>query len=296
MGRSREPKVMAAVLVASALGSFALAFHGSLVQETEASAISCALALHGALPLADVLLGMLLGLAGLALWRRSPQALLFGLPAGMILWCRAAQDALFHLLHGASGGWVRSGLLLEAGVDLVGFVLGTATIAWIWRWQIPFAIREGVRDTDTTRPATLTALGIVLLLAAAAITAAWVGWFTTGRVALASQPCVIAFADSLLLAEGGLALVAALGGTGVLRGRSWGLLYSLMTSGGLAFVAAVEALFFAQQLGSDTPEAGLGPVLVLMLTVTSLVSAAMAWRYRAWLLADHGPTRGEAGG
>lgn len=285
-GCSRRPKAFAALLAVSALGVFALALRESLVPAAATATIPCALALHGALPLADALLGTLLGLASLALRRGSPGALLFALPAGAMLWCRAAQDALFHLAHAPSSAALGTGLLFETAVDVIGFALGGATLAWLWHWRIAFAASEHSRDADTARPAALSALGVVLLLTAAGITAAWVGWFTAGRAALASQRCVVAFADSFLLAEGGVVLAAVLGGIGILRGQSRGLLWSLATSGGLAFVASVEALFFAQHWRPDTPEAGLGPVVILLLTATSGISAGAAWRCRGWLLAN----------
>ncbi len=84
----------------------------------------------------------------------------------------------------------------------------------------------------------------VLLIAAAAVTALyWWSYFSGGAVRVAGARWYTAFESSFPVADGWMALCAALAGLGFLLGGGWAGRFGLMAGSALLYLAAMDITF-----------------------------------------------------
>jgi len=137
------------------------------------------------------------------------------------------------------------------------------------------------------RPAGLTATAALLLLTAIGILLFWVVFFAdldAQRVSTFASRSEAWFAWELSfpLADGWVALTAIAGAIGLWRGRPAGLLFGLVSGGGMVFLGLIDALFFLQN-GLYLPmngEAATELLIHLWATGFGLFAIATIWRHR----------------
>jgi hypothetical protein len=141
------------------------------------------------------------------------------------------------------------------------------------------------------RPKGLTVTAVLMLITALGTLLFWVVFLADldaqrgGELALRSDAW-FAWEVSFPLADGWMAAVTLLGAIGLLRLRSWGVLFSLVSGGAMVFLGLMDILFFLQNdlylplTGETAIELGIHVWLVAF----GLVLIRYVWRQRRNLL------------
>lgn len=86
-------------------------------------------------------------------------------------------------------------------------------------------------------------LGALLALSATVTAFYWWSYFTGGDVMVLRERWYTAFESSFPVADGWMALCAALAGVGLILGRSWGPKFGLMAGAAILYLAAMDITF-----------------------------------------------------
>lgn len=133
-----------------------------------------------------------------------------------------------------------------------------------------------------------------MLFAVALIVAYWAIWYLIDRDLLASShaPAYYTFENAFPAADAWLAIALLLAVAGLLRRRSWALLWTLLAGGAGIYLGCMDVLFdlengiYRLQPGADAS----GPIVEATINVLTfalgVVIIAWAWRNRRALLAD----------
>lgn len=144
----------------------------------------------------------------------------------------------------------------------------------------------------TTSPRHTRLVAVVMLLAALIIIAYWLIWFGGGRALLASSQTAsyFAFENAFPAADAWIVVTLLVGAIGLLRGRSWGLLSSLLAGGAGIYLGCMDVLFdlenhiYLVQPGTDIG-AVITEIVINILTFSlSIFVISSVWRQRQWLL------------
>jgi hypothetical protein len=122
-----------------------------------------------------------------------------------------------------------------------------------------------------------TALGVLLLVAAAVTVAYWADFFIRGSVNVVDEEWYIRFERAFPAADAFLAVSSTVAGIGLLAGSPWGTAAGLVAAGGFLFLGLIDTLF---NLGNGLYRylPGSGPMWAeLVINASSLVLGA-------WLL------------
>jgi hypothetical protein len=100
-------------------------------------------------------------------------------------------------------------------------------------------------------PIVLTIVSVLMLLTSIGIVTFWAIFFADLEAQRAStfasrSEAWLAWELSFPLADGWVALTAAVGAIGLWRGRPFGLSFGLVSGGGLVFLGLIDLLFFLQ--------------------------------------------------
>ena len=131
----RGSRILAVMLLVAGVGTFAywLAFFSSGI--VQATSEPCYLVFERAFPAADAWTAVAAILAGVALLRRRPPAVLFGIAAGSGSIFLGLMDVLYNLEHGMYA--LRSAeMAYEALINVLCLTLGPATMLYVWRWRV----------------------------------------------------------------------------------------------------------------------------------------------------------------
>jgi hypothetical protein len=131
----RGSRILAVMLLVAGVGTFAywLAFFSSGI--VQATSEPCYLVFERAFPAADAWTAGAAILAGVALLRRRPPAVLFGIAAGSGSIFLGLMDVLYNLEHGMYA--LRSAEMgYEALINVLCLTLGPATMLYVWRWRV----------------------------------------------------------------------------------------------------------------------------------------------------------------
>jgi hypothetical protein len=130
----RGARPLAVMLLVAGAGTFAywLAFFTSGI--VQATSEPCYLVFERTFPAADAWTAVAAILAGVALLRRRPPAVLFGIAAGSGFVFLGLMDVLYNLEHGMYA--VRTPeMAYEALINVVCLTLGPATMRYVWRYR-----------------------------------------------------------------------------------------------------------------------------------------------------------------
>jgi hypothetical protein len=94
-----------------------------------------------------------------------------------------------------------------------------------------------------SRPPGLVAAIAYLAVAAVGTTAYWIVFFTSGAVQVQDDAAYLAFERAFPLADGWMAVCAALAAVGLWRGRPWGVLFGLLAASSLVFLGCMDVLW-----------------------------------------------------
>ena len=269
--RPAGPRILAAVSILSAVGIvlFWVSWFASGDYATAGDATFRAF--ENAFPLPDGVLSLLLVLSAVGIWRRSPLALLCGLPATGMLWYLASLDTLFNLQHGGFTDLADPETYIRLFISIHCYALGGIN-AWIlWRHGRHFMSTAPANPVGRNAPRLAACALLIMTIVATALF--WTWWYATGRAAFAGDPVARAFHDALPLADALLTLTALAALVGILARRPWGILYALMTTGGIAFAALLYTLYV---LISGVPPA-FGPSGVLVAVAGCYALASILW-------------------
>ena len=131
----RGSRILAVMLLVAGMGTFAywLAFFSSGI--VQATSEPCYLVFERAFPAADAWTAVAAIVAGVALLRRRPPAVLFGIAAGSGFTFLGLMDVLYNLEHGMYA--LRSAeMAYEALINVFCLTLGPATMLYVWRWRV----------------------------------------------------------------------------------------------------------------------------------------------------------------
>ncbi|MGH8444302.1 MAG: hypothetical protein ACREVL_03495 [Solimonas sp.] len=142
---------------------------------------------------------------------------------------------------------------------------------------------SGMQQAERQVPAAARRTTMVLLwLAAAAIVAYWVSFFSGGEVQATAENCYLVFQRNFPLPDGFVALCAVLAAEGLRRRRAAAVLWGLLTAGGLFFLAWID---IAYNLWNDmyalrTPEMVAEAAINVFCLAMAVWLVAFCWRRR----------------
>ncbi len=140
--------------------------------------------------------------------------------------------------------------------------------------------------TAPAHPKGFLVLAIILTLFALGTVAFWVEFFTSGMVAMSGEPGYLAHEKSFPLADGYMVVCCLVCAVGLIRGRSWGLLFGLMAGSAIIFLGLMDTLYSLQQgtfteLSAASAESLFICGVCLILGPTTII---YLWRNRTSLL------------
>jgi len=269
--RPAGPRILAAVSILTAVGIvlFWVSWFASGDYATAGDATFRAF--ENSFPLPDGVLSLLLVLSAVGIWRRSPLALLCGLPATGMLWYLASLDTLFNLQHGGFTDLADPETYIRLFISVHCYVLGGVN-AWIlWRHRNSFAATPPESGRPGGAARLLTSSALIVTIGSTGLFWAW--WHATGRAAFAGDPVARAFHDAFPLADALLCVTALAALAGTLTRRPWGAFCALAASGGIAFAALLYTLYL---LTNAIPPAFTQTGVLIALSA-SYALAALLW-------------------
>lgn len=124
-------------------------------------------------------------------------------------------------------------------------------------------------------------LVVLLLVTVALVTAAyWMTFFTSGATQVREDDVYLAFERAFPLADTWMAACALLAAIGIWRGRSWGLLFGLLTGGCLVYLACLDVLFNLNAGNYGIASAAMGAETVINVGSLAIGVALIAWLWR----------------
>lgn len=105
----------------------------------------------------------------------------------------------------------------------------------------------GLRTGTVPVPTSLKAVAILLSITAVCTIAYWVVYFTSGAVQADHSEIYIAFENAFPAADGWMCLACFLATAGLLRGRSWGVLFGVAAGSAMIFLGLMDVLFNLEQ-------------------------------------------------
>ncbi len=88
-----------------------------------------------------------------------------------------------------------------------------------------------------------TTYAVLLLVTAVATVAYWVDFFARGSVNVVEEDWYVKFERSFPVADGFMAVCAAVAAVGLLADRGWGVAVALVTAGALVFLGLMDVTF-----------------------------------------------------
>ena len=281
--------ILAAVFFLTALGTVLFWidwFFGGHVATAEEA---CYRAFENAFPLADGGMSLLLVIGAIGLLRLAPGGFLWSLLGAGGLLALASLDATYNIEHGKYARLGDPAMAFEAYINAHCYVLGLATLTLAWKHRGRLIERDHARGwkagSEQTCPSPLAVAAAVFFLNLIRVALDWRSGLSPGT------SCEAVFENSFPLAEGLTALVGASAGIGILRRRAPGLAWSLIASGGLAFLASMWALFYLENAKWTAPDGASLALRVVVLYVAAAYTARAAWAHRGWLLRGNGRAR-----
>lgn len=232
----RGPRVLAAVLILTALGIaafwvnwFATGLHRSAEPE-------CYRVFENTFPLPDGVMALAkLAAAALLLRMRAGAVPLCCFAAGMS-WHLGALDTQYHLQHGHFEDFTDFETWSRIFICTHTLALGGVLIAYPWRIRRRLAQAAPAREV---RPDRL--LAAALFLCAIVTAAYWLG--PAASLHAESPQCAKEFHAAFTFADALLGLTAMLGAAGLLAGRAWALPWAWAHAGLAAFGLLIHAAF-----------------------------------------------------
>lgn len=145
--------------------------------------------------------------------------------------------------------------------------------------------------TVTENKKGLTTLGIILLLFALGTFVFWAVFFTSGAVSASNDPAYLEHERSFPLADAYMAIATLIASVGLLRRRSWAVLYGIMAGSGIIFLGLMDTLYALQQgLISDFSFASIETALICAsCLILGPITIAYIWRSRRALEYEGAP-------
>lgn len=140
--------------------------------------------------------------------------------------------------------------------------------------------------TAPVRPKGFLILAIILTVFALGTVAFWVEFFTSGMVAMSNTPGYLEHEKSFPAADGYMVVCALVCAVGLIRGRSWGLLFGLLAGSAIIFLGLMDTLYSLQQ-GTFTELSAAGLEALFICGVCLVLGPATIiylWRNRTSLL------------
>ena len=136
------------------------------------------------------------------------------------------------------------------------------------------------------RPKGFVILAIILIVFALGVTAFWIEFFTSGMVAASEDPAYLAHEQSFPAADGYMAICALICAVGLIRQRTWGLLFGLLAGSGIIFLGLMDTLYSIQQgvFSSFTAAAAESFFICALCLILGPITIVYLWRNRNYLL------------
>jgi hypothetical protein len=140
--------------------------------------------------------------------------------------------------------------------------------------------------TTPARPKGFLVLAVLLALFALGTIGFWIEFFTSGMVSMAEGQCYMEHELSFPAADGYMSLCALICAVGLVRQRSWALLFGLLAGSGAIFLGLMD-LFYSTQRGifSGPPKvAGEAIFICAVCLAIGVGTIVYLWRNRSYLL------------
>ncbi|MBI5119124.1 hypothetical protein HZA56_21880 [Candidatus Poribacteria bacterium] len=135
-----------------------------------------------------------------------------------------------------------------------------------------------------SRPKWILALAIILSLFAIGTLVYWITFYTVGLVAASNAPGYLEHENSFPAADGYIVICIIVCVIGLLRRRSWGVLFGLMAGSAIIFLGLMDTLYPFQQ--GVFREFSFGAVETFLICATCLAlgpaTIIYLWRNRAY--------------
>jgi len=273
---------LAAFLILVAAGMVAFWTRWFASGDYQSAGTECYRIFENSFPLPDSVLAIFSVATAVCLFRRHRHALWLGaFIAGMYLYL-AALDAWYHLQHRAADPYLQEQTAGAVVIVVVCTLAGLALPIHLGRHGPGLFPSEYRQASPNRRPTACTIvigiLGVYMLLTAGY-------WFAsfTGRPHDFAD-CTQVFHHAFFLADMSTLLTAVIALHGVFRGRPWGLLAGLMTTGGVTFGTlnyTAFTLLNTARIGAAWPAY---TALIFLAFTLAGATAALLYRHRPWLL------------
>ena len=136
----------------------------------------------------------------------------------------------------------------------------------------------------------LKVLSFFLILTGAVTVYYWVDFYTAGGVRVLEEEWYVKFEEAFPPADMWMAANCFLGAAGLLKRRSWGLLFSLLAASSLVFLALMDITFNLEnglyRLAATSPEMAFEVVINVYTITLGILTPVIVWRKREELLGD----------
>ena len=137
-----------------------------------------------------------------------------------------------------------------------------------------------------TRPKGFLILAVILTLFALGTIAFWIDFFAGGTVQRSATAAYMEHEKSFPLADGYMAVCAFICAAGIIRRRSWGLLFGLITGSAIIFLGLMDTLHAINQgtFSSFSAEAAQTFLITATCLLLGPITIIYLWRKRDYLL------------
>ncbi len=279
-------RTLAGILVLTVLGMVAYWAQWFISGSHLTAEPECYRVFENTFPLPDAVLGALLLVTAVLLWRRKMAVLYVGgLAAGMLLYL-AALDGLYNLQH-TQFAWDAE----PPGVIMLPLVVYLLVLAAALFAALLF-VRDTLTDENAPLPGDGGLRGITWLAAIYTVVtiAYWIHHFVRPSPEDA-PPCLTAFHHAFYLADAATLATLAFAVAGSIRGRRWGLPFATSTCGGILFGTMNYTLFAFQNPALIAGKEAVYAVLILLFLIALGYTLFALWRNRGFWLMGEGAWR-----
>jgi hypothetical protein len=141
-------------------------------------------------------------------------------------------------------------------------------------------------DSDLPSPKGFLILAILLTVFALGVVAFWLEFFTSGTVSMSNDPAYLQHEQSFPLADGYMVACALISAAGLIKRRSWALLFGLLAGSGIIFLGLMDTLYSIQQgiFSLSTTEGIEALIICGLCLVLGPCTIIYLWQNRTYLL------------
>lgn len=139
---------------------------------------------------------------------------------------------------------------------------------------------------EADRPRGFVVFAVVLMVFSVGVIAFWIEFFTSGAVSMGDSQAYIEHERSFPLADGYMVVCCLICAVGLIRRRSWALLFGLVGGSAIIFLGLMDTLYSIQQGHFAAMDAAALEAFVICAVCLALGPAAIIylWRNRVHLL------------